>query len=947
MKNYFILKITGLLIFLTLHLFTVSAQSVGKITGKVTDKKTGETLIGLTVKVQGAVKATSTDVEGRYTISGLAAGKYTLVFSYVGFSTKNVSDIIVRESQVTNADIVMEEAEGGQSLSEVVITATARQESVGALYAIQKASVRVSDGISAEQIRRSPDRNTSDVLKRVSGASIQDNKFIIIRGLSDRYNTTLLNNAPLPSSEPDRKAFSFDIIPANLVDQIVINKTAAADLPGDFAGGVIQIKTRDFPEKKIISLNYSTTYNTESTFKDFKGSERGKYDFLGFDDGTRKLPSSFPSNRTNYTNSSIDQRVAYSKAFKNTWAVQDLGQALPNQSFQFTYGNSYQKENNNKFGFIAALTYRDGMNITDQTRADIETVGDESFNFQDDVYRHSVNIGGLANFAYAFKNSKIAFKNIYNRVFEDSYTDRTGFALEEPNQENINSQFQLLEKSLLSSILEGEHSFENKSKLDWSTSFSSSSQDQPDLRRIYYSRPVGSTDPIKASVSSGSASTKNAGRFYSELQDYIYAGTVNYTKPFKFKDLSHTIKVGLWSQYRTRDFSARELGYARAQPNQESEDYLSLPQGEIFSSPYISSTGFIFDEISNPGNFYDANVFLNAGYMMLTNELSSKLKFNWGLRVESYQEKLNSRNLQGTAVHVDNNYLDLLPSANLIYSLNDQTNLRASYSNTVGRAEFRELAAFPFYDFESGNVIIGSNTLKRSRINNYDLRFEHFSPGGQIISFTTFYKQFKNPIEQVFQEGSVAASKTATYKNATKSTLFGVEMELRQKLSFIAQTDFLSNLSVYTNLAFMKSDVTLEGDDFDNVNSSRALQGQSPYVINSGFQYNDNKWGFNVLYNRIGRRINIVGFGSYINDVFQSDYPDIYENPRDVIDLQVSRRLFNSRAEIKFNFGDILNQESILYQDTNNDKKYNKGVDQSNRSIKYGSNYMLSLGYNF
>lgn len=946
MKRLFDLKFTALFIFLTLHVFSAAAQSVGKIAGKVTDKKTGEALIGLTVKVQGSTKGTSTDIEGRYSIPGLTAGKHTLVFSYIGYSSKSVSDIIVKAAQVTNTDIVMEESEEN-SLNEVVITASAKQESVGALYALQRVNVRVSDGISAEQIRRSPDRNTSDVLKRVSGASIQENKFLLIRGLSDRYNTTLLNNAPLPSSEPDRKAFSFDIIPSNLVDQIVVNKTAAADLPGDFAGGVIQIKTRDFPEQELVSLNYSASYNTQSTFKDFKGGKRGGLDFLGFDDGLRDMPSSFPSNRTNYVNSSLDQRVAYTKAFKNNWGVEDFGAALPNQSLQFTYGNSYVLENTNKFGFIASLSYRNGNNITDQTRADIEQIGDESFSFQDDVYKNTVNVGGLANFAYAFNNSKIAFKNIYNRVFEDAYTSRVGVALEEPNFDNQNSQFQLLQKSLLSSILEGEHSFANKQKLDWNLSFSSSNQDQPDLRRIFYSRPSGSSEPFKASINTGSASTKNAGRFYSDLQDYVYAGAVNYTHPFKLANLDQTIKVGALSQYRTRDFSARELGYVRTTANAESESYLALPQEEIFSPQYISRTGFIFDEITNPSNTYDANVLLNAGYVMLTNELAPKWKLNWGLRIESYHEKLNSASVLGTPITVDNNYVDLLPSANLIYSVDDKTNVRASYSNTVARAEFRELAPFSFFDFESNNVIIGNNKLKRSRINNFDLRFEHFSQGGQIFSLTGFYKQFKNPIEQVFNQGTVAASKAASFQNATEATLFGAEMELRQRLSFIKETDFFNNTSVYANLAIIKSDVKLDRQLFANISESRALQGQSPYLINGGIQYNDNKWGFNVLYNRIGRRINIVGFGRYEASGFVYEYPDIYENPRDVIDLQVSRKLFNNRADVKINVGDLLNQKAVLYQDNNNDKKFNPGSDQSIRTIKYGSNFSLSLGYNF
>lgn len=951
MKSKLIFKIVTLLIVFSLCTATTYGQT-GRIAGKVTDKKTGETLIGLTVKINGTTKGVSTDVEGRYLLSGLTAGKYILDFSYIGYAVKSISDVIVNNDQVTNLDVVMEES-SGQKLNEVVITATARQESIGGLYAQQKTSVRISDGITADVIRRSPDRSTGEVLKRVSGTSIQDNKFVVVRGLSDRYNNTLMNGAPLPSSEPDRKAFSFDVVPSNLIDQVVINKTAAADLPGDFAGGVIQMKTKDFPDQRVLSFNYSTGYNTQSTFKPFKGSTRGNLDFLAMDNGHRDMPSSFPQTASKYVNSSLEQRFAYSKSFANSWGVNSFGSAAPTQSIQLNYGDTYKMPNQNKLGFLVSLNYRNASVQQEQRRADYQelsaTANDYVFDYNDNVYNHNVSLGGLANVAYTFDKSKLTLKTLYNRVFEDTYTDRVGGSFEVPHFEQMNSQFQLTQKSLFNSSLEGAHSLGEKNfKLDWNLSLSASNQSLPDLRRLYYSRAAGTNEPFEAAVPAGSGSPRNAGRYFSDLQDYIYGGGANFVLPWQLGAGDQSIKIGFLSQYRTRDFNSRELGYIRQNPSAFNANLLRLPQDQLFAEQNFGPNGFVVDDITMPSNNYTANGFLNAAYIMSTNEVLQKLKLNWGVRVESYMEELESFTILGSPINVDNKYFDVLPSANLIYSPSDKTNLRFSYSNTVARAEFRELAPFSFFEFESQNMVIGNPDLERTRINNFDLRLEHYPSSGQVLSITTFYKDFTNPIERVFQPGSVAASKTASFQNAKGSTLYGVELEARQTLGFLGNARWLNNWTAYVNASLMKSDVKLDRVRFPNNNDSRALQGQSPYLINGGLQYSDKLWSFNALYNRIGRRINIVGIGGYDNEgKFVATYPDIYENPRDIVDLSISRKVLNSRAEIKLNVADIFNQESVLYQDVNGDKIYSRNDDQTNRRVKYGTTYNLSFGYSF
>ena len=950
MKSQFTLKKALLTLLFVVIGATVFAQGTGKISGVVTDKKTGDKMVGASVKLTGTTKAVGTDVEGRFILSGLTTGKYAIEVSYYTYTTKGITEIEVKDGEVTSINVLLEESTS-QTLNQVVVTANVRKETVAALYAQQKSSVRVSDGISSETIRRSPDNNTGEVLKRVSGTSIQDNKFVVVRGLSDRYNSTLLNNAPLPSSEPDRKAFSFDIIPSNLIDQVIINKTAAADLPSDFSGGVIQIRTKDFPSQRVLDLNYSVGFNSISTFNDFKGGERGSLDFLGFDDGLRKLPSNFPASRREFVNLSLDKRVELTKSLNNSWAVKNQGVAIPNQSIQFVFGDSYDLKDGRKFGLITSLSYRNGMSINPQRRADyFELTGanynDFTFDYNDQIYTRSITLGGLANFAYSYKKSKIGFKNLFNRSFDDKFTERTGSTFEIPNFDQRNTQFELEQKSLINSILEGEHVFgKNNIKVDWNASFSSSSRTQPDLRRIYYTRSLGTTEDFSAAVPQGTGSPKNAGRFFSDLQDYIYGASANITIPFEINKAKQSVKFGIWNNYRTRDFGTRQLGYIVPNPNNNINNLLKLGQDVIFSAPNINANGFVIDEITENRDIYEASGLLNAGYAMMTSDITSKLKMNYGLRVESYREQLTSKD--PSTAKVDNDYLDFLPSANIIYSLTDKTNLRLSYSNTIARAEFRELAAFSFFDFETNNVIIGNPNIKRTRIDNFDFRVEYFPSNGQILSFSTFYKNFKNPIEQVFNTGSSAASKALSFQNATGSTLYGIELEARQKLSFLGDDELFNRLSIYANASLIKSEINLDRAIYPNINDSRPLQGQSPYLINGGIQYSSDTWNLNALYNKIGRRISVVGFGKFNNDVFQPDYLDIYENPRDMIDLQISRKFANKKAEMKLNIGDILNQKRVLYQDFNADKMYTSKDDQTISTIQYGTNFSLSFSYKF
>ena len=926
MRHNIIFRFLSIGLLLIMSTVAGFGQQTGKISGKVTDSKSGETLIGLTVKITGATLGASTDIEGRYTLSNLNPGKYSLSFSYIGYQNKNITEIEVAAGKITTLDVIMQEA-NSLALEEVVITATVRQESISALYAQQKNSISISSGITSELIRRTPDRSTSEVLKRVSGASIQENKFVIIRGLADRYNSSILNNAVLPSSEPDRKAFSFDIIPANLIDRIVVNKTASADLPGDFAGGVIQVITRDVPEENFLNASVSFGYNNQATFQDFTSNARNKFDFLGFDDGSRKLPAGFPGSFQAYNPLSNADKAKFSTQVKNSYP-EVTQMALPTQNHQLTWGSRKELKSGASFGNVISLSYRNAQNMAIAERKDYEFSGDPFYEYSENISKYSSNLGALANFAYIKGGNKLAFKNIYNRTFEDNYTDRTGFTTDNIQDVRLNNS-DLTTKSLINSQLEGDHQLGKKQvKLTWNLNYARVERDQPDQRSMDYRRSLGSQEPFRII-------DRNTRRLFSDLEEDTYGAQAAVSIPVKMFSQQSTFKIGALKQLKQRDFNARIFNYLFVGPSVFEKSYSGLPKDQIFAPGNINENGFVLTEFTNNTDSYNANSDLNAGFLLLDNKLGEKFRVSYGARFEQFAQTLNAIDFSGQAIAAKQDNFDVLPSANLTYSLNAKSNIRLSGSQTVSRPEFRELALFNYYDFISQTSVTGNPYLKRAKIFNGDIRYELYPSASETFTVSAFYKNFNDPIEQRVNSNSTPVVRGINYLNANQATSLGIELDFRKKLDFLGDKAWLDNLTAFANASYIDSKVLGEGID-------RPLQGQSPYLINAGLQYFSPKTAitFTSVYNRIGQRIFLVGY---------QGYPDIYENARDVLDFQISKRVLKSQAEIKLNIGDILNQNTVFYQNNVGATKMayeGDGIDRLINSYRLGSNVSLSFSYN-
>ncbi len=911
----------------------VYAQT-GRIGGKVLDKKTGEALMALTVKVEGSTKGTLTDLEGRYLLSGFSAGKYKLTFSYVGYQVKTISDVIVKPGEVTSLDVAMEETTG-QQLDQVVITASARQESVGGLYAHQKTNINISDGISAEQIRKSPDKNTSEVLKRVSGTSIQDNKFVIIRGLSDRYNTTLLNNAVLPSTETDKKAFSFDIIPSNMIDNVIINKTASPEYPGDFSGGIVQVITKDIPDQNYFIFSAGTGYNSETSFKDFSLGERGKLEFLAISDKSRKIPAGIPSSAVFMQTYTDEQKVQAGKLFDNSFKY-NTGTAVLPYNFQANLGLTKRFENNSRLGAIVALTYRTSETYYKAFRYDYE---DElQYEFGDGNNKSSTALGGLFNLAYINGTNKIALKTVYNRSIENSFIHRTGIQF--INTDSVRGySFDLVTKSLMNAQLEGKHKLDFKSMdINWNVNYSYSDRDQPDLKSLNYMNDYDNTNANARqfiAVVPSTVSRTDASRFFSGMHEHSIGGGLSGLLPTTLFNEKANLKAGLFKQFKKRDFEARKFGYVKAEVNRETPLVL-LPYDKIFAHENMNLEGFLLDEGTEFADTYDATSDLNAGYVQVENKFGGRTRAVWGLRVEQSNQLVKTFNTSGLKENVKLNYVDFLPSLNLTHELNEKMNLRFSASQTVTRPELRELANFGFFDYVSKKILLGNPELKRSQNTNLDLKYEIYPGNGQIASVSGFFKHFKNPIEQIVSSGSV---KNISFANANSATSYGMELEFRKRLGFLFDdSKVFDNLIAYANTSIIFSTVNL--NSLTSEVTSRALQGQSPYIINGGVQYSssDNDFSANLLYNRIGQRISEVGY---------QGYPDIYEKGRNVLDIQFSKKVLSKKAELRLNLSDLLNEKIIFYQNRDKSKLYDADKDRLMNSARMGYGASLSFTYNF
>lgn len=875
------------------------------IKGKVVDRQTGEALIGATVMVGD--NGCATDVNGEFELKGLKKGSHTIIIKYVGY--KNFS-IKTTASDSPNAEPVKIEMESDQQvLGEVKVTGMARKNTDAAMIEAAKLSDQVVSNISAQEIRRTQDNNAGEVIRRVPGVSLIEDKFVMVRGLSQRYNNVWINGGAVPSSEADSRAFSFDIIPSSQIDNLVIVKSPSAEYPSDFTGGFIQINTKDIPSQNTFSVSVGGNWNDATDFKDFRYANLSS-DYIK--DGAVSILGSGLNN---------DWRV------KSRKPIGDLKLGA-DWSLRWTIGES-------KLGMVGAVNYtNETRSFTDMQNnlfGVYDSANDRSNYLRrstDNQYNNNSRLGAMLNLALLSKsgNNKYELKNIFNRLVNERYTDRVGIDAQSNNE--IGAEYYYRSRITYNTQLTGKHTFTDD-HLEWSASYSYANRRMPDRKRYTIN---DQNDNIIQLTSSN-----DINREFTKLDEHIMSANINEKHDFHFGSFEPSLRIGAYGEYRTREYKTRQFLYTwDPQNNDLPEGFRRMDMTELLSNEqYLGGNGLnILEDLVMRNNYKGHNT-LGAGYLAASVPVG-KLNIYAGVRYEFNQMELitNSRDDVESPKSKFYRNRDFFPSVNTVYKFDDKHQVRLAYGKSVNRPEFREVSPSVYYDFDLASNVQGKVDLKSCYIHNVDLRYEFYPSRGEQITIAGFYKHFSNPIEWTYTVAG-GTDLVYSYENAESADNFGVELDIRKDLSFIG----LRNFSLSFNGTLIHSRVNFPaGSRYEN----RPMQGQSPYLVNTGLFYKNDKQqlSLSLLYNRIGKRI--IGVGRSEGSTGSEDnarVPDSYEMPRDVLDFTISKK-FGSHWEIKANIRDILAQKVSYKQfaEAKNADGSTREVVQITRQYKPGRN---------
>lgn len=915
-----------------------------QIKGVVIDQKSKETLIGAVVTVDGTNVKAITNIDGNFLIDGMKKDKtYTLYINYVGYKTQKIDGV-----QAKDADQVIALQPDEQQLKEVTVTAVERRNTDAAMIQVAKNSPVIVSNVSAQEISRTQDTNAGEVIRRVPGVSLIDDKFVMVRGLSQRYNNVWVNGGAVPSSEADSRAFSFDIIPSSQIDNLTIVKSPTAEYPADYSGGFIIVNTKEIPAENSFNIAVGGNWNTSSAFQNFSYSKGSGTDFLGFDNGLRSLNGGIHAALNPQLNANGKPVGDYATSLlgnglNNDWLVKNrkpLGDLKLAASL-----NQRWMLGGRTLGMLAALNYtneyRTYENMENNLYGIYDAANDKPNYLRhsvDDQYNNNVRLGAMLNFTFLSKdgNHKYQLKNIFNQLATSRYTWRDGVSA----QSNLerSAEYYYRSRTTYNGQLTGKHTFTSDA-LDWSIGYAYANRHLPDRRRYLID------DALESGVYALSTGN-DISREWTQLDEHILSLGVNDKHHFKFGNFEPDLQVGAYGEYRSREYQTRNFIYNwNVSDNNMPSDFRHSDIPTLLSSE--ANMGYdklyLLEEKQMRNNYRGHNT-LGAGYLALSLPFG-KLGIHAGVRFEHNDMKLisNSRDYEKSESSRHYKTDDVFPSLNTTYKISDQHQVRLSYGRSINRPEFREVSSSVYYDFDLASNVQGNTELKNCYVDNLDLRYEWYPSRGELISLAVFYKHFDSPIEWTYTVAG-GTDLIYSYKNAKSANNYGVELDIRKNLGFIGLKDF----SWSFNGALIKSKVQFEKGAKEE---DRPMQGQSPYLINTGIFYKNAplKMDIALLYNRIGKRIIGVGRSEgSTGDDSNSRVPHSYEMPRNTIDFSLAKK-FGEHLELKLNVRDLL-AEKIYYKqfaDVTYSDGSKKEVEEIARCYKPGRNIGLQAIYKF
>ena len=923
---------------LILFLGIVSYAQTGKISGTVTDKKTAETLIGVTVKIKGTTKGIATDVEGKYTIAGLAAGKYTLVYQYVGYTNKEIPNVEVTDGKVTTLNAILEEA-GGQTLQQVEIKSTVNKENETALLALQKNATEIKQGIGIQELSRKGVSDVEEGLTKITGITKVDGRGLFVRGLEDRYNNLLINGLAVPSNNPFKKIIPLDLFPTDIVSVLETSKTFNSGLYGDFAGGTFNIVTAK-GDKSVTKINIGASYVSNSSFKKFLRAEDATSvsDYFGITGNERDLPKAFGKVPSSYTMTSSEANSQFGSGFNV-----DESKAPLNTNIGILHSQKINLENQRTFQYLVSLNTDNNFQVREGVDRFFNTAqGIYDNNLYTTRYRFSTNSSVLGAFNYGSNRLSLNLNAFYLKGTENMIQDQLGYT---NSQKNVNNSFirlnQLQKTDFFTGQLFGNYKIteDDAHSIKAGVSYSKTQYQLPD-RKSFKGSMIGDNTSV-------SYTGNSIVRQYMDFNgDFFASGMLEYNWKFGNEDLAkaHKLSVGYNGSFNRMESDFRFLVSQNLNSNNV---LLNTNNPDATLSSEIANLNFSYREGSNATYRAKMQEGVNAGYADLALVLNDKLNLNVGTRVEQSQRITRYRNsgsFDDPFQKITRNNVDVLPSANLKYALTDKANLRFSASKTLTKPVIME--AYPL-EFVNPDATIenGNPNVVNSKNYNFDIKYELFPTNKEMIAVTGFAKYLQNPIERLFLQSAGSGGLQITYDNSKKAVIYGAELEFLLQLSRISES--LSNFSVGFNTSLMYTQTMIDkvknssetaaiGDD-----NTRKLQGASPWLINADIKHETDfgkKWKstMTLAYNIYGERIYAVGTNGLDN---------YYEKPFGKLDFIWNNKIA-TKWDLKLGVENILNptyrvelgdKSTVqIYENSLTVKDYKRGVGVS-----------LGLGYTF
>ncbi len=960
-----------------------------KIVGTIVDGKTGDPLVGASVMLEGTTIGAKTNLEGKYTIRNVSSGDYTLIVRSIGYIDKRVEQIAIagKDTQTYDIRLTQKVVESGKT---VTVTGNMVQGSEAALLVERQKAIVVSDAVSAKTISRTGSSDAADAVKKITGASVIDGKYVYVRGLGGRYSNTLLNGTPLPTADPDKHSVHMDLIPAKLLDKIVVKKTFTPDQAGNFSGGSVDIGTKSMPTELTLSFSQSSGFNSRSTSNtEFLTYQGGETDWLAIDDGTRELPEALSDGSVEiprYSRARNDSELAHeldniTRSFNDVMSP-TTKRAPINQGYAFSFGNQYSL-GENPLGVMASLSYNYNTKYYDDgTKNRWQRPGSADFlnpyyQLNDRKGVEEVLWGGLAGISFEpGSNNQINLNLMYNRSSES--TARYLFGDHDYEFQGDDRKYEVRalkysERYMRSIQLSGEHYFPTEEfslgvpfRVNWRASYSENNSNTPDFRTFADAMILNADDPSDTSYITQASGIASPARWFGEMQERKRSFAVDLVHDLNNYPGAGKFKLGIFYEQTRRENRERRIKYTRpssssvtydGDPNEffgsegtgivdstfrrEETVYLidSIPRGDgTYSYDTVSSyvDSIYRYEFGNVVEFnlqemrmanYDGEQTIIASYAMMEYPLTEKLRLIFGGRIEYTEMRISNE----VGIRGDLNNVDLLPSVNLIYQLCEKMNIRLAGTKTLARPMFREKMPMKTFEFNYDYEFSGNPDLERTLISNYDVRWEYFIRPGEIFAISSYYKYFDRPITRFI----IDVNGNLEPRNVDYGKIYGLEFELKSRLDRF--TSFLRNFTLATNVSFIKShikvgekEIELARSEDPNFEDTRSMQGQSPYIVNVDLSYSNNSTTVSLMYNVFGERMTEVALASI---------PDVYEQPFHSLNFTASQKIIG-KFKLSFKASNILD-ESVRKTQTLS------GVEYTESEYRYGRSYSIGTSYSF